>query len=130
MNKPVHLSEDVLEALSVTAAWAGGVPTEDLIAAAIWAFSEQGECVRSVIVREAWLEGLFKYRARKVKPTLWEKVRELGGHLSAAVRQWFTQQGPGWRLLEGASAGGHSALVLRLPAPGSRADGAGVFGPE
>ena len=95
MNKPVHLPAHVVEGLSVTAAWAGGVPTEALIAAAIWAFSRHGEGVRAAIVREAWLEGLFKYRARKVKPTLWEKVRELGGHLSAAVRRCFTRQGRG-----------------------------------
>jgi hypothetical protein len=95
MNKPVHLPAHVVEGLSVTAAWAGGVPTEALIAAAIWAFSQQGEGVRTVIVREAWLEGPFKYRSGKVKPTLWEKVRELGRDLSAAVRRRFTQQGPG-----------------------------------
>ena len=51
----IHISDAEMDALATTAA-AGNFAVEDLVGAAIWAFSEQEEGFKEDYIRATWLE--------------------------------------------------------------------------
>jgi hypothetical protein len=78
-----------LEALEESAVRLG-VPTEFVIAAAIWDFSRQDTTTRQLVVSDFWLRGLSKLeasaRARRPR-TFKETVHALVAHYSTAFRR-------------------------------------------
>jgi hypothetical protein len=61
----IHLPQHVLKGLQGATARLGGLPLDDLVAAAVWAFHRHDAAFRSDVIREFWLAPLAGTRRPK-----------------------------------------------------------------
>jgi hypothetical protein len=90
VNTSMYLPAEVLHTLRVTGAYAGGMPVDDVIAAAVWAFAQQHTSFQAALVREYWTQDQTRPQPTKPRAKLWEKAYEIGRRFLAALRRGFT----------------------------------------